>query len=192
MKPLDLKQGDFVVLKDGSIYQILPNSLASKTGLSLFSNQHSCLSHLDNYAGNFDYIKSHHFNIYAVICQDIDSEDYETIGHHFISGTYLSESTMESIQWDWKREDDRSEFEKTNLQNGLVVTTQDMNTYMVVLDIHGRGMRIDTLISKHESINLFYYNEDLTHKDIHAKDIIKVEILNDFRNPEDRYLIWQR
>ena len=191
MNQLNLQQGDFVVLKDGSIYQILSNELAYRTGLSLFNNQYSCLSHLDDYK-NFDCIGTHHFNIYAVIGQDIEPEDYEKVGHWFISGKRLSKSEMESIQWDWKRKEDRPEFEKTNLENGLVVTTRDMNTYMTVLNIRRRGVCVDTIISQNEAIELSNYNEDLTHKKISEKDIIRVEIFNDFNKPEDRYLIWQR
>ena len=191
MTPFDLKQGDFVVLSDGSIYQILHNSYA-RTGLSLFNHQYSCLAHLDSYTTNFDHIGSNCFNIYTVICQDIESEDYETIGHHFISGVRLSKSEMKNINWDWQREKDRPKYEKTNLENGLIITTRDNNKYMVVLNIHVRGVTVNALISQNESINLLNYNEDLTHKDTKEKDIVKVEIFNDFNKPKDRYMIWER
>lgn len=191
MMPFDLKQGDFVVLRNGEVYQVQFNPLA-KTGLSLFSRQYSCLVHLDEYADNFDCINTHHFNIYKVICNDPYSDDYKTVGQHFISGIRLSKPVMECIEWDWERGEGRSEFEKTNLENGFVVTTRDANVYMVVLKVKGRGTYPDVLISRHGYIDLSCYNEDLMHKETKDKDIIKVEIFNDFTKPEDRYLIWQR
>lgn len=192
MEPLDLKQGDLVVLRNGEVYQILHNPLA-QTGLSLFCNQYHCLEHLDNYADNFDCINSHHFNIYKVICGgDPYSEDYKTVGQHFISGIRLSEPVMECIEWDWERDEDRPEFEKTNLKNGLIVTTRENRTYMVVLDVVVRGAHSNIIVSEQGYIPLSSYNEDLTNQVSNDKDIIKVEIFNDVTKPKDRYLIWQR
>ncbi len=192
MNPFNLKQGDFVVLKDGYIYQILCNPLAFKTGLSLFSNQYSCLAHVDDYAENFDCVYTDCFNIYAVMCYEFDSDEFKTVAQHFVAGTRLTDSIMESLEWDWKREKDRLSFEKTNLVHGAVVTTREGNVYMVSLGIKTRKDKVDALISTHGYEDLSFYNEDMTYKFTNEKDIVRVEFFNDFSVPNDRYLIWQR
>lgn len=192
MTPMDLKHGDFVVLHSGFVYQVLNNSLAFKTGLSLFGSSYSCLVHLDDYNRDFACETSDHFNIYKVLRHGINSRDCKMVAQHFLNGTPLSRSEMEDIKWDWKRSDRRPEFEKTNLKNGFVITTADQKTYMVMLDVRRRGTWLDLLISQDGYEDLNNYNQDLTHKDDSTKDIVKIEILNDLEKPTDRYLLWQR
>lgn len=104
--PRDLHMGDFVVLRDGSVYQVQPNSLAVETGLSIFGSTYSCLMHLDSYDDDFDCtIKE--FNIHKIVrLYGKDEDSYKVVGQHFISRMPISKTTMECINWDWEREEE--------------------------------------------------------------------------------------
>ena len=100
-----LEMGDFVLLKDNSVRQVLYNPDGS---LSLYNSNYACMAHLSDYTDDFKHKKIDLFDIYKVLVRDAYPDAHQTVAMHFVSGTQLPQGIVDSIQWTWEREEDLS------------------------------------------------------------------------------------
>lgn len=194
MTPRDLIVGDFVLFSNGDICQILPDSKSTKTKMALYYNAYGYCASLDDFNDDFTNKNTHHYNIYKIIQKTTRHEDYQQVASHFIARTSLSNWEINTIKWVWIRDNKRPEFEKTNLRNGEIAVLRNGKTCAVILDVFMFTYAEDLLISQNEVESLANYNEDLTHKTDHSKDIVKIEVAGDWKKPHINIptILWER
>lgn len=89
---------------------------------------------------------------------------------------------------------------KSELKNGMVVTTRDMEKYMFYKDCVYKNEHTLSVFAREDGVwtNIDTYSDDLTFSDCKALDIMKVEVLKHPRlawqkyNTNNYVTIWER